>query len=223
MLEWSNHEPRIAGLRACLSFVLLHAILEHRTHVRFIKFDWLDFECEITTWRNRSRADTRTARLLFFSPFAANIIHQYIIEFNYPWNNCRDLSIEALLVRMGLDEEREMVGGKRERRYHVLIRRGGLRRRLMVWDLVGVDWQFRWITDWCPWYERRLPERISLGLNGTDPRGTERQSEDFFRLEVKEGDLTLVNVDASTNSCELSEMSVKPTSSPVKIMHWRSS
>jgi len=44
----------------------------------------------------------------------------------------------------------------------------------------------------------------------------------ILNIRIKKN-FTSVNVDASTNSCELSEISVKPTSSLVKIIHWRSS
>jgi hypothetical protein len=62
-----------------------------------------------------------------------------------------------------------------------------------------------------------LPEKIFLVLNEIILHDTKRIRWIIGKYSNK--NLTLVNIDASTNSCELSEISVKPTSSPVKIIH----
>jgi hypothetical protein len=64
-----------------------------------------------------------------------------------------------------------------------------------------------------------LPERIFLELNEIILHDTRRIQWINMKIYSNEKIFTFVNVDASTNSCELSEISVKPTSSRVKIIH----
>lgn len=92
-----------------------------------------------------------------------------------------------------------------------------------VWYSREVAWRFRWRVDWYPSHERMLPGRISLERYGIIPNDTEREDEAWNECFLQWEELTSEKVEASTNSCELSHMSVKPTNSPVKMIHRGSS